>query len=452
MKVVISLGDGALLRRGEPLDAAVQRGNAARAAAIVAKIAAKHNVIVTHGNTPQVGLLTQQAEALAQIRPYPLDVLDAEAEGMIGYLIEQELKSLLPKRQVVTVLTQIEVSDKDAAFNKPSVPVGASYESNQAQRLTRERGWVMEPDGTRWRRVVPGPQPLHILELPAIRLLLQSGALVICAGGGGIPVTVTPTGQVRGVEAVIDKDLAAALLAHQVGADALLLLTDVDAAYLNWGGEHPWAIHETMPEELRKHAFSEPMKPKVEAACRFVEGGGNLAGIGLLEDAAAILEGICGTVVRPTGVSLDFFPQRRPAAGPPPPPAPRAETAPPPRPAAPAAPSPQPAPKAAPPSGPVPSPQAPPPKAAPAPAPRPSPSPPPKAAPAPAPRPSKAAPQTGPRPAPPPPPPAASLPAPKAAPKPEEKAWVPFDLPPSGPDAAPRPGQKPPVKPRPGTK
>ncbi|MGH8700822.1 MAG: carbamate kinase [Burkholderiales bacterium] len=313
--VVIALGAAALLRRGDPLDANVQRANIARAVQSMAKIAGHHNVVVTHGNKPQVALLSLQAAAYAKAPPYPLDVLGAETEGMIGYLIEQELRNNLPKREVVTLLTQVEVSPDDPAFKNPSVLFGPAYNQEQAQRLTQERGWKMVAAGDQlWRRAVPSPEPLRILELNAIRALVTAGAVVVCAGGGGIPVTVTPQGMVRGVEAVIEKDYVAALLAREIGAAALLLLTDVDAAYEAWGTNFKRPIRETMPEPLRKISFAAgSMKPKIEAACRFVESGSGFAGIGLLEDAVPILEGRRGTVVRKSGVSLDFI-SREPAA------------------------------------------------------------------------------------------------------------------------------------------
>ena len=316
--VVIALGGAALLRRGDPLEASVQRANIARAVQPVAKIAVDHNVVVTHGNAPQVALLSLQAEAYAQVPPYPLDVLGAETEGMIGYLIEQELRNILPKREVVTLLTQVEVSPDDPAFKNPSVLVGPACNQGHAQRLAQERGWkMMAINDQSWRRAVPSPEPLRILELAAIRQLVTAGAVVVCAGGGGIPVTVTPQGMVRGVEAVIEKDYAAALLAREIGAAALLLLTDVDAAYEAWGTNFKRPIRETMPEALRKISFAPgSMKPKIEAACRFVEAGGGVAGIGLLEDAASILEGNRGTVVRKSGVSLDFIPRQQAAKQP----------------------------------------------------------------------------------------------------------------------------------------
>jgi len=299
MKVVVALGGNALLKRGEPLEAEVQRANIARAADAVAALARAHTIVVTHGNGPQVGLLAMQSEAIEGIAPYPLDILDAESEGMIGYLIEQAMENRLPERQVVTLLTQVEVSRDDPAFANPTKPIGPSFGATEARRLEGSRGWKMARDGERWRRVVPSPQPRHILELPAIRLLLSAGAIVICTGGGGIPVEILPSGAIRGVEAVIDKDFAAALLARGLGADALLLLTDADAVYLGW--DTPQArplLGTTSPAQLRRHEFPPgSMQPKVEAACRFVESGGRMAGIGRLEDAVDILEGRRGTIV-----------------------------------------------------------------------------------------------------------------------------------------------------------
>ena len=346
MKVVIALGGNALLKRGEALEADVQRANVAHAAAAIATVAQSHSVVVTHGNGPQVGLLALQSESYHGVRPYPLDILGAQSEGMIGYLIDLELENQLPKRQIVTLLTQIEVSPNDPAFKNPSKAIGPAFSEAEAKRLAKERGWSVAPDGPKWRRVVPSPEPIRVREIAAIRLLMAAGAIVVCAGGGGIPVIASPSGAMHGAEAVIDKDLAAALLAHQVGADALLLLTDVDAAYVNWGTPRQQAVRETMPDGLRKLAFtSGSMKPKIEAACRFVESGGKLAGIGRLEDAAAILEGLRGTVVRPAGVSLDFLPEpaatapSRPSSPAPQPPKPRTDPPPAP-PAAPAKPRP----------------------------------------------------------------------------------------------------------------
>ena len=299
MVIVIALGGNALLKRGQPLEAEIQRENIKIAATAIAAIAREHTVVVTHGNGPQVGLLALQAEAYPRVHPYPLDVLGAETEGMIGYLIEQELRNQLPNQQVVTLLTQIEVDGKDPAFAQPSKPIGPLYSREEAEKLAQERGWAIAADGESYRRVVPSPEPQRILELSTIRFLVEAGALVVCAGGGGIPVIITLTGAICGVEAVIDKDLAAALLARELGADALLLLTDVDAVYTDWGLPSAQPIHQTNPQQLRRYHFAAgSMAPKVEAACRFVEATGGLAGIGKLEDGEAILAGKRGTLLR----------------------------------------------------------------------------------------------------------------------------------------------------------
>jgi len=312
MKIVIALGGNALLRRGEIMDAEVQRQNVVRAAGAVAAIARTHHVVVTHGNGPQVGMLAQQSEAVAGLRPYPLDVLGAESEGMIGYMIEQELRNQLPGKHLITVLTQVEVNRNDAAFRHPSKFIGPAYEQQEAERLADERNWTIAQDGLKWRRTVASPEPLRILEMPAIKLLSDAGVLVVCAGGGGIPVAASPKGGMRGIDAIIDKDLSAALLAHQLKADAMLLLTDIEAVYENWGMKGAKPIGETTPAQLRKLSFAAgSMRPKVESVCRFIESGGSFAAIGKLEEAGQILLGQRGTIVRrgetTTGESnLDF--------------------------------------------------------------------------------------------------------------------------------------------------
>jgi carbamate kinase len=298
MLVVVALGGNALLKRGEPLDAAVQRANAKVAAEAVAEIARDHQVVVTHGNGPQVGLLALQNAAYPPVDPYPLDVLDAETEGMVGYVLEQELGRHLPRERLATLLTQVVVDIDDAAFAYPTKPVGPGYEPRDARFLAHERGWTVAPDGELWRRVVPSPEPQRIVELATIRLLVEHGVTTICAGGGGIPVVRDGRDGLRGVEAVIDKDLAAALLATELGADALLLLTDVDAVYDGWGTEHARVVRRAVPAQLRAlEAAAGSMGPKVEAVCRFVEAGGALGAIGALRDGAAILEGEAGTTV-----------------------------------------------------------------------------------------------------------------------------------------------------------
>jgi carbamate kinase len=299
MRVVIALGGNALLRRGEPLEAEVQRRNLlAATAAALAPIARRHEVVITHGNGPQIGLLALQAAAFKDVAPYPLDVLGAESEGMIGYLMEQALANALPGREMATLLTQVEVDPSDPAFANPTKPIGPVYGEAEFRRLAACTDWAFVPDGGGFRRAVPSPEPRRIREINVIKLLLHAGMIVICAGGGGIPVTVDDAGALRGVEAVIDKDLSAALLATAVEADFLLLLTDVPAVWTCWPRTAGTPIGRVEPAALRRYAF-EPgsMAPKVEAACRFVEQTGRVAAIGAVEDAEAILAGGAGTIV-----------------------------------------------------------------------------------------------------------------------------------------------------------
>jgi carbamate kinase len=297
-KLVVALGGNALLRRGETPTAETQRARAREAMVAVAELAREHDIVLTHGNGPQVGLLALQAQAYAGVPPYPLDVLGAETEGMIGYVLEQELENLLPGKSVVTVLTQVVVDPADPAFAHPTKPIGPVYTEEQARRLERERGWSVARDNEHFRRVVASPEPLRIVELPAIRLLVEAGALVVCTGGGGIPVSADAHGRLHGVEAVIDKDLAAELLARSLGADYLLMLTDVDAVMAGWGTPDARPIRHATTAELRRLEFaSGSMGPKVEAACRFVEATGGTAAIGAQEDAARILAGSTGTTV-----------------------------------------------------------------------------------------------------------------------------------------------------------
>jgi carbamate kinase len=298
-RVVAALGGNALLRRGEPLEAARQRANVRRAVAALAGLAERAELVVTHGNGPQVGLLALQAAAYEAVPAYPLDVLGAESEGMIGYLLEQELENALPGRRVATLLTQVVVAADDPAFGRPTKPIGPVYREAEARRFAARRGWTVARDGAAWRRVVPSPEPHAIVELETIRLLVEHGVLVVCTGGGGIPV-VEEHGLLRGVEAVIDKDFAAALLARDLGADVLLLLTDVSAVERGFGTPEARPIARVTPAELQRERFAEgSMGPKVEAACRFVEATGGRAGIGALGDAASIARGEAGTLVIP---------------------------------------------------------------------------------------------------------------------------------------------------------
>ena len=296
MLVIVALGGNALLRRDEPADVESQRRNVAVAVRAIAALADAHDVVVTHGNGPQIGLLALQGEAYREVRSYPLDVLGAESEGMIGYLLDQELVNELGGRPVVTLLTQVQVAADDPAFARPTKPIGPQYDRDAAARLEAERGWALARDGDRYRRVVASPRPVAIVELQAIRMLVEAGVVVVCVGGGGIPVTVDARGRLRGVEAVIDKDHAAALLASRLGADALLLLTDVAAVEAGWGTADSRPLDEVSARELRELSFDPgSMGPKVQAACEFVEATGRFAAIGTLGDAPAILRGDAGT-------------------------------------------------------------------------------------------------------------------------------------------------------------
>jgi len=299
MRIVIALGGNALLRRGESLTAENQRHNIKIAAKALVPIAHEHDLIISHGNGPQVGLLALQGAAYKVNEAYPLDILDAETEGMIGYLIEQELMNLLPSDQpCATLLTQIEVDPKDPAFLQPSKPIGPVYSQIEANKLARERGWNIAQDGDRFRRIVASPRPQRIFELGVIELLVNQGVVVICAGGGGIPIVQREDGSLIGVEAVIDKDLASSLLARELNADALLMLTDVDAVYKAWSEPEARAIRRISPRAIREFSFAPgSMAPKIEAACEFVEQTGGIAGIGQLKDAAMILTGEAGTVI-----------------------------------------------------------------------------------------------------------------------------------------------------------
>jgi len=300
MLVVVAVGGNALLRRGDPADVEVQRANVTTAVRAIVELASEHDVVVTHGNGPQVGLLALQGEAYPAAKPYPLDVLGAETEGMIGYLLDQELVNRLEgRRPVATLLTQVIVDDADPAFRRPDKFVGPVFQDATAHKLAADRGWTIAPDGRAWRRVVPSPEPRSIVELGTINLLLDAGVLVICAGGGGIPVVIDREGRLRGVEAVIDKDRAAALLAEGLAADALLMLTDVPAVQAGFGSPNARDLDDVRVDDLRDIAFAPgSMGPKVEAACRFAERTGGLSGIGALADAAAILRGERGTRIR----------------------------------------------------------------------------------------------------------------------------------------------------------
>jgi carbamate kinase len=301
MRVVVALGGNALLKRGEPMTAEAQRGNVKTAAPALASVAGRHQLVLSHGNGPQVGLLALQAAAYTEVEAYPLDVLGAQTEGMIGYVLEQELGNLLPVEvPFATILTMIEVDPADPAFEDPTKFVGPVYTKAQADQLTGEKGWVFKPDGDRWRRVVPSPEPRRIFEIRPIRWLLDKDVVVICAGGGGVPTMFLPDGErtLVGVEAVIDKDLASQLLAREVGADLFVMVTDVDGVYTGWGTPEQRKLGKVTPSELRELPFAAgSMGPKVEAAVRFVEATGNRAAIGGLNEIEAIVDGDAGTQV-----------------------------------------------------------------------------------------------------------------------------------------------------------
>lgn len=297
MKIVVAIGGNAFLRRGEPPTLETQRYNVRRAARALAALASEHTLIVTHGNGPQIGLLALLA-ADAHATPYPLDVLGAETEGMIGYLLAQELANELGSDRIATLLTRTVVSTDDPAFKSPSKFIGPVYKQEDAEKLAKERGWKISRDGVSWRRVVASPDPVQIVELSAISHLSGAGFLVICAGGGGVPVHRTAAGKLEGVEGVVDKDLASALLARCVGADCLMLLTDVPGVFEGWGTANARCIRSAHPDALAAHDFpAGSMGPKVEAARRFAVHTGGAAYIGMLGDAAALLKFEAGTRV-----------------------------------------------------------------------------------------------------------------------------------------------------------
>jgi carbamate kinase len=304
MRVVVALGGNALLKRGEPMTHDVQRTNIKVAARALAPVAQQHQLVLAHGNGPQVGLLALQASAYKDVEAYPLDVLGAQTEGMIGYMIEQELGNLLPfETPFATLLTMVEVDPNDPAFSNPTKFVGPVYEQEDADRLKAEKGWVFKLDGAKWRRVVPSPLPKRIFEIRPIKWLLEKGAVVICAGGGGIPTMYDPGRErwLTGIEAVIDKDLASELLARELGADIFVIATDVKGVYQDWGKPEQRMLGTVTTEELRSHAFpAGSMGPKVQAAINFVEETGHRAAIGSLEDIEQIVAGTAGTNIERT--------------------------------------------------------------------------------------------------------------------------------------------------------
>jgi len=297
MRVVVALGGNALLQRGQPLTAENQRRNVAIAAEALAPLAHDYQLVVSHGNGPQVGLLSLQSAAYEEVEEYPLDILGAQTEGMIGYIIEQELGNLLPMEEpLATILTMVEVDPEDPAFDNPTKPIGPVYSEQEAKTLAEQRGWSIARDGKHWRRVVASPEPQRIFEMRPIHWLLENGATVICAGGGGIPTVYKPDGTLEGVEVVIDKDRASALLAFELDAGLLILATDTDGVYLDWGTEDARRIERATPDQMEQYEFEEgSMGPKVEAACDFVRRSGGRAVIGALSDMQGMVAGTAGT-------------------------------------------------------------------------------------------------------------------------------------------------------------
>jgi len=302
-RVVIALGGNALIARHQPLDAAPQLANVARAVAALAPLAATHDLVITHGNGPQVGLLASESTSdLALQRPYPLDALGAETQGLIGYWLLQALSNALPERDVAALLTRTVVNGDDPGFVNPTKFVGPVHSADRAHALEATNGWTVGQDGDGWRRVVASPDPQEVVEMAMIGRLVDAGTIVVCGGGGGIPVVRAATGKLSGVEAVVDKDLTSALIAAALGASALLLLTDVAAVSTNFGQADAPVILRSTPVELRQRRFpAGSMGPKIDAACRFVERTGAMAAIGSLADAREILAGTSGTIVTTDG-------------------------------------------------------------------------------------------------------------------------------------------------------
>lgn len=308
MRIVIALGGNALLRRGEAMSADNQRENVIIAARQIACVAPNNELVIAHGNGPQVGLLALQNAAYSQVSPYPLDVLGAETEGMIGYMIEQELGNLLPvETPFATILTQVEVDAADPAFKNPTKPIGPVYSKEDANRLASEKGWSIAPDGDKFRRVVASPRPKRIFEIRPVKWLLEQGTIVICAGGGGIPTCYDKEGKLHGIEAVIDKDLCSALLAEELNADLLVIATDVSATFIDYGKPAQKAIASAHPDELERLGFAAgSMGPKVQAACEFARNTGKVAVIGSLNDIEAIVQGTAGTRVSIQATELSY--------------------------------------------------------------------------------------------------------------------------------------------------
>lgn len=309
MKIVVALGGNALLKRGQPLTQENQRTNIKQAATQIAQVIDNNSIIITHGNGPQVGLLAQQSLNQNNEQAYPLDVLDSQTEGMIGYVIEQEMNNALSTNtDVVTLLTQVVVDINDVAFLHPTKPIGAVFSEEQAKILADKYNWSIAADGEFFRRVVPSPKPQSIIELNAIRLLVDQGIIVICAGGGGIPVHINSEGKYNGVEAVIDKDHCSSLLANKIDADLLVIATDVEGIFLDWKTPDQRQCFNVTPKELSQYTFPEgSMGPKVQAACDFVTTTGKRAVIGSLGSINEIIAGTAGTQITLEGKGASFY-------------------------------------------------------------------------------------------------------------------------------------------------
>ena len=310
MKIVIALGGNAMLQRGQPLEADIQRENIRKAAKVIAKISDDHQIILTHGNGPQVGLLALQNAAYDAVSPYPLDVLGAETAGMIGYMLNMEIRNQRPKMPIVTMVTETLVDINDPAFENPTKFVGPVYSQEEAEKLAEEKNWHVKADGEYYRRVVPSPKPEKIIEGNTVRQLADAGALVICSGGGGVPVCRQPDGTIDGVEAVVDKDLTAAIMAKQLKADALIIMTDVDSVSVNFGKPDQKQIRHATPEQICTLDLpAGSMGPKVEAAADFVRSGGQYAAIGSLYDLESIVTGDAGTHITEAHVqpTMSFY-------------------------------------------------------------------------------------------------------------------------------------------------
>jgi len=309
-RILVALGGNALLRRGEPMTAENQRRNVRIAAEALAPLGREHELIISHGNGPQVGLLALQGEAYTKVAAYPLDVLGAQTEGMIGYMIEQELGNILPFEQpFATILSMVEVDPADPAFRNPSKPIGPQYGEEESRRLAAEKGWTMAPDGDKFRRVVASPLPQRIFQIRPVKWLLEHGCIVICAGGGGIPTMYGADGKLHGVEAVVDKDRASSLLARELEADLFIMATDAEAVYLDWGKPTQRAIRRVPPRLLDPALFAAgSMGPKVEAAVEFAMRTGKAAAIGALADVERISRGEAGTLVTGEAAELEVYP------------------------------------------------------------------------------------------------------------------------------------------------